>query len=765
MGFTGVWEIFDQGFPLDPIDRFISGIYIWNSHSWGTGASALASINSIPIGAIVAGLAYLGLPPNVIQRVLLVLFTALTGWSMYYLVSTVFSFKSEGAKRVASLIAGIFYMLNPFWIYWMTIGAYMGGFWALPLTFAFIHKGFKACEHKQKWVKYAVFVALLSTFLSMANPEITIILLGFFSLYILYVVVSDIFSRRFSVLFNYSKFLATLVIASLSINSWWLLPTFYAELKVSAVSSIIERTAGGISGLARVERFSYRPLNFLQVLRLHIFGFSKDWPPYPLGLWITSPFIVSLGIFLFGFLMCAPILKSKDKYVIFFALSTIISTGLASGTAQPLGLLYLWLWNNVQFFRILSDPSKFMYISLFGYSVLLGISTSEVYRRLSEYQIKLIIIRRNHNHTIALLSNKLAPKLFVSIMTFLLLLNSYPLFSGNLYGSLEFIDIPNYYLEARSWLLQEEVNNYRVLRVPINLPGLSPSYTWSPYSISFDVLWSVIRFPGPTLSSYPIPATIVEQTKNLGKMLSLWNIKYLVVANDIVNPATNEKMATSHIRDIFGRQIDLRLVRSFGELNFYQNLAYKDSWVYGSSIYLIIPEQTEWSIYQALCDLEDFHPADVVMFTSKDAPSVAEIRYEAIDISQYIAVDQVTGEIRLMDNLTIPKNVVRVTYERINPTKYIVYINAVKPFVLVLSESYDPLWRAKIVNDDRELPHFQVNFYANGWFINKTGKFDVIIEYELQKVLNIGFIISTLSAVGFIALITVPKLVRKIRRP
>jgi len=93
-----------------------------------------------------------------------------------------------------------------------------------------------------------------------------------------------------------------------------------------------------------------------------------------------------------------------------------------------------------------------------------------------------------------------------------------------------------------------------------------------------------------------------------------------------------------------------------------------------------------------------------------------------------------------------------VSYEKIDRCKYRVTVNASEPFFLVLNENYDPHWKAfigdipwytaVISNAIPEERHFLVNGYANGWFIDKTGRFEITLFYETQALFLIGGIIS-----------------------
>jgi len=89
-----------------------------------------------------------------------------------------------------------------------------------------------------------------------------------------------------------------------------------------------------------------------------------------------------------------------------------------------------------------------------------------------------------------------------------------------------------------------------------------------------------------------------------------------------------------------------------------------------------------------------------------------------------------------------------ITYEKINPTKYTVHVNASSPFYLVFSESYHNDWVAYI--DGQPIPdeyHFTANGFANGWYINKTGTFTITLEFWPQKLFYAGSAISVTTLI------------------
>lgn len=87
-------------------------------------------------------------------------------------------------------------------------------------------------------------------------------------------------------------------------------------------------------------------------------------------------------------------------------------------------------------------------------------------------------------------------------------------------------------------------------------------------------------------------------------------------------------------------------------------------------------------------------------------------------------------------------------YDKINPTSWQAIVRAEKPFVLVLSETYDKGWSAKVV--DKEIKSIMVNGAVNGFYIDKVGEYTVELQYRPQQLFNIG---ASISAVTLIAII------------
>jgi len=126
-----------------------------------------------------------------------------------------------------------------------------------------------------------------------------------------------------------------------------------------------------------------------------------------------------------------------------------------------------------------------------------------------------------------------------------------------------------------------------------------------------------------------------------------------------------------------------------------------------------------------------------------------------VDVSQiYVDLDQLVV-ISVDRESKNPANSPKITYEKINPTRYVIHVNADKPFFLIFGENYDPFWMASCGNEEFE--HFGANFFGNGYYINKTGKFDVTLEFTVQRYYEYGLVISFATIIVCVLFILYPK--------
>jgi len=98
---------------------------------------------------------------------------------------------------------------------------------------------------------------------------------------------------------------------------------------------------------------------------------------------------------------------------------------------------------------------------------------------------------------------------------------------------------------------------------------------------------------------------------------------------------------------------------------------------------------------------------------------------------------------------------------KINPTKYTFdIIDANNPFFLVFSESYDSGWNVFIDGDKQpsDINHFTINGFANGWYIEETGNYTVVLEYAPQHLYEFGLKVALVVFVILIVILLVPEI-------
>lgn len=125
-----------------------------------------------------------------------------------------------------------------------------------------------------------------------------------------------------------------------------------------------------------------------------------------------------------------------------------------------------------------------------------------------------------------------------------------------------------------------------------------------------------------------------------------------------------------------------------------------------------------------------------------------------IDAVTFKLTDSSKEKDRILKNIFSSKEqpATVIEHKRIAPTKYIVRINAEKPFMVTFPETYDPKWIAMVNGKEYiSVPCFRLN----GFFIEQTGYLEIVIEYKPQVWFNYGSMVSiaTLSSIIGLSLI------------
>lgn len=148
-----------------------------------------------------------------------------------------------------------------------------------------------------------------------------------------------------------------------------------------------------------------------------------------------------------------------------------------------------------------------------------------------------------------------------------------------------------------------------------------------------------------------------------------------------------------------------------------------------------------------------YHPSQEfdysTVYVCNETPESPEVSLDVKEVFSPVVA-------RVEQDAEEPSILPNVSYTKRNSTLYEVTVEGdSSPFVLVLTQQFDPLWTVKDADSGKELSkekHFVVDGYANGWLIDQGGhKF--LIEYKPQRYFYLGVAITGVSLVFFLGFI------------
>jgi hypothetical protein len=128
-----------------------------------------------------------------------------------------------------------------------------------------------------------------------------------------------------------------------------------------------------------------------------------------------------------------------------------------------------------------------------------------------------------------------------------------------------------------------------------------------------------------------------------------------------------------------------------------------------------------------------------------------ELSSEKLVILDTLQIFSVEKENETLQDLFVSKEAPATvtSFKRVNPTNYVVNVSSTGPFLLSLSEAYDPSWIAYVRGQRIEpTPLYSA---INGFWINQTGQLEITIAYEAQEWFYYG---STVSIAILFACVT-----------
>lgn len=714
-----------------------SGLYLWTNifNLFGVAQPYVM----YPVNLLLGCLWKLGISGEIFNKALLLAVFTLAGCSMYSYC------RFLKLREPAAIVGGLFFITTPIFFDYTTMG------WAyILLSLALLPLALKSYTKAitEKNISHAIVTGFLFTiafFLasqSLVWYAIAFIIVSFFV----------VRSRRDAV-FAVETLTISFFIFFL-MNTPWIIPALIHTSTMIASSASATDVPFG-------QRIT--SLNLLRLWgSLYNYQYESAIPPILLPFTFVPVILAYLGT----------LIRRKDRMVWCFVILSFV----------PL-LMFLGrdIYYQIPFTQVIRDYSRFIYLSTLAYSVLIAMTIDTLISN----------IRRNRQKYLK--STSLAFIFLVSVLA--IALNSYPFWTGELYGRpvygydirLRTLEFPGEYYTTENMLAKEK-DSFKALYLPMGLVvGLSDDQRFSGiYNEVSDLFPNFSPMPGMTTKgdrrtgAHQEYAQMLESRINANQMddlyllLSLANVKYVVVRRNTYTGWPEQRITEETVGQ-FEKAESFRKIREFNSVVVFENTKVL-SHIYPAAIPIYVNGGIDEMLQAvSLGKLTGSRPA---LFLSNQLTS-----------SQWnFAKGQEAAK-----NDYAPK----ITFRRVNPTKYEVRVKASQPFFLVFSESFHPGWEAYVENSSESIgqgdrivanypklgvkeakhemvftpsdvsylykkpisddKHFMVNGYANAWFVDPKEAggedFTITLYYKPQSYFYLGLgvsIITFLSCIGYL---------------
>lgn len=324
---------------------------LWNERgAEGLGEYGVFILWHYPISLIVGMLSFIGLTFEIWERLLIAVFIFFGSFSIWRLLSHYYL--SNQSKFVGSL----FYLINTYPLLLIDGG---------QISIAIAYSLFPLIYLKTS-------EAIHADFSKKITAGLLVTLLGVFDFRFIYILILLLLvSFIFDIFENRKKGLLVIIrdwiISGLTtffivvgLNSYWLVPLVKVPVEAEVFSSVTRISDSFVN-------IGHAMLMIAPHWYLNVFGQISPlrWE------FVLLPVLVFL----------APILRRKDKAVLFWLVVGVFSTFLVKGGSEPLGHIYPWLHTNIPGFSLFRDSTKFFFLVALSYTILFAISFEEITKR------------------------------------------------------------------------------------------------------------------------------------------------------------------------------------------------------------------------------------------------------------------------------------------------------------------------------------------------------------------------------------------------
>ncbi len=566
-------------FPLN-FQRLIFGVF---RSEQGLGAVAAHSHMADLPRTFLLYLSSFLLPLNLLRYSFISLFLTIGVLGIYFFIDKILLISKRHNSHPSAFLGALFYLLNL-----GTLQHFHVPFEMFAVQFAFLPWLFlSTINYIQQATFFRLFffgaVTLMSTPMAYAATLWYAFLLSF----ILFLLP---FVKK-----NFSKIIR-LIVLTLLINAFWLLPNLYFVFSGNAKFVPEAR----INKIFSEEAYSYNK-NFGDLKDTIIFkNFLFDWAVYQgedrFGYlmqvwktylskwWISAIGYLNFIVIVTGLIIC---IRWKNRYGLALIIPTIFSLIFIANLSFPIDQFFNVIRNNSDIFReALRFPfTKFSIILIFSFSVLYAFGQSYLINTVNK------VIKNNSARLIL-------PSLFI----FLLVTYMWPAFKGNFVSPYLQVKIPDEYFQMFKWF-DEQPADARIGVLPIHSLWGWTYYDWGfqgAQFVSFGIKqplldrdydrWNINNENYYRQMSY----AIYSQNKDIfEKLLSKYKIHYLVVDKNILAPGSYQDKKVlffDEIEALLNSSAKVKLANQYKNISVYQ-VDTKNDLIDSSGRFINIPTQ------------------------------------------------------------------------------------------------------------------------------------------------------------------------------
>ena len=560
--------IWDTTYPVNAAAYLTSFANVWLSIN-STGFSNANGLPFIPYFAIVYFLQNaIGLPTVVAEGVLFYFLFVISGISMWTFAQEFLRGQLSAKElRLVSLLAGLFYMMNLYTLYYIwrifTVEAFLLAFF--PFVASELWKGLaKARTLGQIDVFGIVRIELLCFLLlpAFTNPAFLLTGAAFLGLLLAYGFWQA--PRKRDSVLNQGAFALIALFYWAFSNLWWVLPQFANSGVVLARvgPDWVDLQSNSIhSTLQNILRLQGMPPLYQQAPGVIVYWFSS--------LYQNAPLFVAISV-LIPIVSFASITKAHPagRRAMFIAIVGAAFMFAAEGLNPPLGPIFGWFYGHFSFMVAFRDPyQKIGWIIPLAYSILFSLGVLRVYKLVKASGL------RNHVRVSRLVRFLVPATLVVLVIG----VYSWPFFTGDIILPGANVTFPSYYYSANSFL-GSQPGTFRILSLPLD--QVLEGSVWDHGYVGNDLLRATT---GREVISTIIPdqnvtdllnnamALLQENNTHASNLLGLLNVRYVVIRNDANLNYSLTTTSPSTLATEIANQVGMSRSATFGKLDFYQN--------------------------------------------------------------------------------------------------------------------------------------------------------------------------------------------------